>query len=358
VAVWLGTALVLGVLYRPFAVDRAEEFVWPQVNLAAYWAMVAVLGVTGVLLAVRHLGRWFCDTALVVCGAGTVAVIVMLPPLDQASGMGWTFGTFGWFAVLLWMDRPVRIIVAVLALPVVLAVGVVLAGAVATPEVVAALLVRGVVVVGPQLAVVVAAAQLHRSAEEAAAADRRARRVQAEETVAEALHADRVRRSAVVMGTIGPVLRELAGGAKSTADREVRSRCLMAAARVRRLLAETQARGDPLVHELSAALAEVQRQGVAIDLAVRGSGSVEPPVEVRRALIDPVLSVVASAETSARVTVVRTAGEVKLAVAADTGPEDDLDWSTAPDPTPTGGTSVWGYHDGDTTWVEATWAAN
>jgi hypothetical protein len=96
-------------------------------------------------------------------------------------------------------------------------------------------------------------------------------------------------------------------------DEEVRLRCGVEAARMRRLFAESDAVSDPLLNELRACVEVAEHQGVTVSLAVRGRPG-EVPVEVRRELIDPVAVTLGRTRSTARVTVVWTPRAVRVSV--------------------------------------------
>ncbi|MFC7722343.1 hypothetical protein [Nonomuraea recticatena] len=84
-----------------------------------------------------------------------------------------------------------------------------------------------------------------------------------------------------------------------------------------------------------------------MELDARGQWPV-PPVAVRRDLTEAVLTVLATAASRARVTVVGDADLVSVSVVA------DCDEVTAPNPASTGVRVEALYHD-DMVWMEARW---
>ncbi|WP_158687278.1 hypothetical protein [Streptomyces sp. AA0539] len=152
----------------------------------------------------------------------------------------------------------------------------------------------------------------------AAARDRAARRQHAHRRalIAARLRSDRLARRAALSRTTVPLLSALADGRLDIADPDVRHRCAVEAARLRRLFAEHDNTGDPLVHEVLACAEGAERRGASVALAVRGA-PVPLPRPVRRALTEPALLALALTRRTARVTVVRDPREVRIAVVTD-----------------------------------------
>ncbi|MCK1816993.1 hypothetical protein MTQ13_22395 [Streptomyces sp. XM4011] len=152
----------------------------------------------------------------------------------------------------------------------------------------------------------------------AAARDRAARRQHAHRRalIAARLRSDRLARRAALSRTTVPLLSALADGRLDIADPDVRHRCAVEAARLRRLFAEHDNSGDPLVHEVLACAEGAERRGASVALAVRGA-PVPLPRPVRRALTEPALLALALTRRTARVTVVRDPREVRIAVVTD-----------------------------------------
>jgi len=96
----------------------------------------------------------------------------------------------------------------------------------------------------------------------------------------------------------------------------VRQRAAAAAARLRRLVTETDDVPDPLVHELRAAADVAERRGVAVTVDQVGALPTVP-LQVRRALTDAPAWAVAAAGTHARITVVSNVESVTVAVVGD-----------------------------------------
>lgn len=275
-----------------------------------------------------------------VYGASWLAV-AGVPVELLASEAEWSYGLVGWFALALLMDR------SPLAAAVFLS-------AHASVDVLRLLWydqdpVRGsvvtVLVLTEQLTVVAAVRVLRRIADrarETAAATARGRTA---EEIAERLQADRRARYADLADTTGPLLARIATG--HPVDAETRRRCLVEAARMRRLFAEDDEAADPLLHELRGCADLLDRRGVTVYIGTCGDGPTVP-ADVRRALTDPIMRTMIAARGRARVTVLGSPEEVTVSVVADADPGEVAE-------RPAAGVRVTRFDDDGQVWVEATW---
>jgi hypothetical protein len=280
--------------------------------------VLAAVQLTGSTLLLRSelRGRVAPALALVALLAGAVAVATY--PEGQAIGdFSWAANTVGWFGVLLLTQRPIRELVALLGCAVamtVVALGV--SGDLDDQVAWTRLITQSYTTAGIQLAFALLTRQLHHAAHlttraARAHADRLARQA-AEET----RHAERRRRYRYMRDRIAPLLRDLAEGRAHPGDDAVRRSSAIEAARLRRLFAETEDAAHPLLHELRACADVAERRDVDVTFVCYGELP-DVPVAVRRRLTEGPLLALASAEVSARVTVVATAGEVTVSVVAD-----------------------------------------
>jgi hypothetical protein len=253
----------------------------------------------------------------------------------------WSFGTVGWVGLLLLLERsPVS---AVLFLMACNAISV--AQMIATGQDVPRFAIGAVLVLGYELPFVAAAMVLRTFSTNAATLARRAAALKTAEEVAVYIQEDRKARYAELADTTVPLLAELAAGTNDLTDERVRARYAAEAARMRRLFAESDDVPDPLLHELQACLDLAERKGITVHLDTWGERPV-PPVEVRRALTEPVVRTLASAMSSARVTLIGAEDKVTVSVVADSSGTVALDDSSV---------SVTSMSEGDLVWVEATW---
>ncbi|RKT54775.1 hypothetical protein [Saccharothrix australiensis] len=238
-----------------------------------------------------------------------------LPPGGHFAAPHWSFGLVGWHLLLLLPDR-VGLLLAALAAHVGLSVG---QFALAETLDRAALGGAGVVVLSTtsfQLGVLVIAHVLRRNARRAAEVAHERERAAVRAALAEQWADDLRAGFAGRLGATLPLLADLADGVLDPRDPDARRRCALAATQLRRLFAEDDDVPDPLVNEVAACVDVAERRGVAVSLAVSGEAS-PVPTEVRRALTWPVAAALAAARSTARVSLLRAAGEVRVAVLAD-----------------------------------------
>jgi hypothetical protein len=320
----------------------------PAVQVAGYLLLVAI-AVADLVLAVRgrSWGPWRYPVLLILL-AGYLAFTLMLPPGAVFTVDNWYFEAIGWFGVLLLFDRSLLSFLGfLLAYLAVTTVPVAVFGH-ADRSVLAGFGITAVSVGGFQTLTATAAGALRSVAASALAASAAAERTRTGRAVARQLHLDRQRRYRELAATAGPLLGGLADGSLGVEEEDVRRRCAIEAARMRRLFAETDDIDDRLLHELRACADIAERKGVLIELISQGSWP-ELPLAVRRALTDAPMRVLSTAAGTARVTVVGTPGSVSVSVVA----ED----ATLPEPAETEGVRTASISVDNRVWVEATWQA-
>lgn len=311
--------------------------------------VVAFVLVAAVIIAVGRAvwtgrplgrGRWFLLGVLAVAAA---TALIGLPPRYLTEGAEWSFGVVCWAGLLLVLDYGFGAVVLLLGAHLAARLALLaVTGAESTPVVGALVFTAGFLCC--QVAVAFAATLLGRLARAVADAARDGERLRTEEAVAERLHHDRRERYAGL--DIVPLLAGLGTGALDPADDRVRARCAVAAGRMRRLFAEQDDVPDPLVHALRACADSAERRGVTVYMGTCGARP-DPPLPVRRALTEPVLALLASARSHARITVIGSAAAVTVSVIADGDPPAEV---AAADGVALMSMSRDGRH-----WVEATW---
>ncbi|MFG3509512.1 hypothetical protein ACGF5F_28875 [Streptomyces sp. NPDC047821] len=239
-----------------------------------------------------------------------------LPGAYFLGTLHWSFLEAGWFGVVLLMDRPLALTWAFLGGHLAITFAQLLLNGLPPRQEAAGMAVSALAVCGFQVAMAVGARLLRDCARSASTALREQERLHTEAAVAEHLHHDQRDRYQALNATVLPLLAGLADGSLDPRDDEVRRRCALEAAKLRRLFAENDYAADPLVHELRAGIDVAERNGVGVQLAVRGAPA-ELPRGLRRALIEPVLAALAAADRTARATVVRGGGRVRVGVVID-----------------------------------------
>lgn len=288
---------------------------WPELAapavVAAGWLVTAGVGVaTGVRLlrggsppARRLAAVLLVVDAAVFAAAGEDALF---------TSANWVWGGLAWFFLLVLWRRPVAWLLLLLGAHAVIALGAVLANGATTS---ADLTRYAMYVYGTSslpVAVFAGAAVLAALARDRTRTAVAVGAVAAQRAAAEQARQERQARLALVSGTAEEVLAALATGADPT-DPEVRRRCVLAAARLRRLIAEADDVPDPLLHELRAAADLAERNGLPIELIALGVPP-ELPVEVRRRLADPLTAALAGARGWARMTVLASPDEVVVSL--------------------------------------------
>ncbi|MFG1915236.1 hypothetical protein [Micromonospora sp. NPDC048898] len=307
VAIALAWHVAIGL---PAVLAARAQFTAPTVVLGG-WALVAVAGaVAGVrLLRGSPLPPWLLAGLLLTVD---VAVFAAVGEEQLFTAANWVWGTLGWFFVLaLWGHRVVGLIVllsthATIALVTVLGHG-------PDPADVARYVMYVYGTFSLPVAVFVGSATIVSLARERAAVSTAAHAMAAERAAAERGLRERRDRLALVSSAAGHVLGELAAGQVDPDDPEVQRRCVLAAARLRRLIAESDDVPDPLLHELRAAADLAERNGLPIDLVTIGTPP-PLPVEIRRRLAEPLTGVLADARGWARLTVVSGPEEVVVSL--------------------------------------------
>ncbi|SCF08208.1 hypothetical protein [Micromonospora mirobrigensis] len=294
----------------------------PAAPLAgAAWLLVAGIG----LLAGHRLLRADPLPAAPLAGlllACDAVVFAAVGDRHLFAAANWVWSGLGWFLLLaVWGRRTSRLLL-LLAAHSAIALATLVARGVTAPADLARFAMYVYGTSSLPVAVFVGAAAIAGMARERAGTAAAALAVEAERAAAERARRDRQARLALVSAAAGEVLDDLAQGRADPGDPAVQRRCATAAARLRRLIAESDDVPDPLLHELRAAADLAECGGLAVDLVNVG---VPPPlpVPVRRALADPLTTELAGARDWARLTVVAGPDEVTVGlVTPDRGPGD------------------------------------
>ncbi|MEU8352297.1 hypothetical protein [Streptomyces sp. NPDC048845] len=326
---------------------------WAQTAAFVCLVVVAVTGATYPLRGRQippSVRGWGLGSVL---GVSAVCAFTLAP--ERLTGPeDWAFGLIGWHALFLLVGLRVRVFAAFLAAHVGLnATAVFLAGAPAAAES-AVMGIAAVSTCGFQLSAGVLTRLLHGAAPAAGTEAAREEELRTRERIHEDMQRDHKERYRALTATTVPLLVGLGHGVLSPHDEEVRLRCGVEAARMRRLFAESDAVADPLLNELRACVEVAERQGATISLAVRGRRG-EVPVGVRRELIDPAAVLLSRTRSIARVTVVWTPLSVRVSVISeDSADGRDAEGAARGRDTDAKVTVARTTHGGRV-WVEASW---
>jgi hypothetical protein len=188
------------------------------------------------------------------------------------------------------------------------------------------------------------------------------RAAQAEEAVirtrnarlaADAVQAQRRARYELVRATVIRLLENLAAGMLDLDAAPIRQEIAIAVTRLRRFLVENDDVPDPLSHELRACADAAERRGIAVDLIAAVGRIPLLEVSVRRALVEPVIQVLAATATRARITVIASPADVTVAIVADASPTG-LAMAGAAD-----GPVSWAWdEEGGRLWAQARWTGS
>jgi hypothetical protein len=338
---WLIGGVLLLVLYRQQGLAGSRS---------AYLTTVGVWAATAGLLVWPQRHTRLRRTVAAILGVATLgataAVAATVPASLQHTTANWAVGTNGWLLLTIASGGRLTVLVLCLVIPVVFAE----ASALRAGEgEVVLMTARALGILGLQAPIALATRAIERSARAAGLLSLARETIRTDQFVAAALHDDRVRRSHAVAAAVEPVLASLAGPAPGLdPDETLRRRSGVAAAQVRRLLAEWhRAGGDPLGDDLSACLDDVQAAGARVEVAVHTAGL---PVELRRAACDVVRAIARLPAVRLRLTAVPTATHLCLSVVArTTGPDSRLTLAEVPAPLTIRTTTV-----DETLWVELT----
>jgi hypothetical protein len=353
----------LGLLNLVGSLDRYDL---PLVQLGAFAMLAAVLVGVAAQVVLRRPRAVSHRVAIAVVLTASVLSYLTLPSGRTSTEVDWVFGAANWVGLAVLLDRPLRTAVAFLVTHELLA----LANLLLLHDVGLRSLSRfatgSVSVFCFPLCVAVVAAVLHRIGTAAAVATQELERVRTAEAVEVAAHRRRAQRFAELAGTTVPLLEGLADRSLAPSDPAVQRRSAIEAARMRRLLAESDTVENPLLHELRHCADIADRKGVEVELDARGRWPV-PPVAVRRALTDAALTALATADSWARVTVVGDDDVVSVNVVADVAEDIGTGHGVAGD----GAIEDWGetgapatvesdvrvetFRTGGTVWTEARW---
>jgi len=325
----------------------------PWASCAAVWLAYAATGTASAVVLLRGRGH---GPALPLAACPVLLAGVVTGGLAQPAGFfgspNWPFVTAAFFALVAMWRRGIAALSAFLAANAIAGLGVLIALG-QTDRVSIARFV-GLCGGGALPLTLFAGSKLVTAmAGRAASIREELASARVAEQAAEAVQEDRRSRYETIRGTVTGLLRGLADGQLDPAEPATRQRIAVAVSRLRRYLVETDDVPDPLSHELRACADAAERHGVAVDLAAPAGQVPHLPVEVRRALTEPIITVLAAAATRARVTVVASPDHVAVAILADaslTGADRDALASG-----PGGAAEVSVDEEGGLLWAQAQW---
>ncbi|MGC0376701.1 hypothetical protein [Streptomyces sp. SAI-229] len=316
----LASLLTVGAVHcglaLPVLLSHLDTYPRPALHLASFALLSAVLVAETVQeLRGRRRSRPWVWTMVTATFAASLTATSQLHA-ESFAGAHWSFLEVGWFGVVLLLDRPRTTTWLFLGCHLAATAAQLLLAGVPSRSAAAGMAVSVLAICTFQMAAALAVRLLADRATRASATLREQERIRTSAAVAAHIHTDQRARYRDLDTTVLPLIAGLADGSLDPREESVRRRCALEAARLRRLFAEHDYAADPLVHELRACIDVAERNGVSVHLAVRGD-PVEVPRPVRQALTEPVLAALAAARRTARTTVVRGAGQVRVGVVID-----------------------------------------
>jgi len=185
----LPTLLMFTALYQP---------AW--LEIASYAVLAAVAGLVAIVVLRDRPWGWLRWPLTLITVSASAAGTAAVPAADLISSAHWSWQIAGWYAVLLFLDRPVVWLAGVLTGHLgVTALGIVVAGRTDAPVFVA-MATGAMVIFGWQLAIGLSAGALRRTASSATRIAAQEEQIRTAEAVAEQVHSDRRARYAAARG--------------------------------------------------------------------------------------------------------------------------------------------------------------
>ena len=313
---------------------------------AAMWLVMALAIAAGSVLVLRGPPGWrpAWAVAVIVLAASTAAAAAS--PACQMLAVNWSWGSAGWTGVLMLHRRRFPELASFLAALALATLGVQVWDGLDRVGLAGFLAVLAWST-GAQVAVAAGVRALDVAAGQAAAAARSEDAARERAATAEVIRAARQARRLVLQESAVPLIAELAAGTADPSDPQVRVRCAVQAARLRRLLAEGDDVSESLVHELHASADVAERRGVAVEIETAGLLP-EVPGPARRVITDAAIAILTAARSHARITLAAVAAGIAVSFVADTGVVVRL-------PPAGEGVAIEHQQDGVILWAEARW---
>jgi hypothetical protein len=312
----------------------------------AMWLVIALAITAGSVLTLRGTPGWrpAWAVAAVALAAGTASAAAS--PAGQMLAVNWAWGTAGWTGVLVLLHRRFRELAWFIAAQALAILGVQVWDGLHRGDLAGFLAVLAWSA-GAQVAVAAGVKALDVVAGQAAAAAWSEHAARERVATAEVIRASRQARWLALQESAVPLVAELAAGTADPGDAHVRTRAAVQAARLRRLLAESDEVPGSLVHELHASADVAERRGVAVEIETVGPLP-EVPGPARRVITDAAIAILAAARSQARITLAAVAAGIAVSFVADTGTAVAL-------PVAGAGVAIEQQQDGGMLWAEARW---
>jgi hypothetical protein len=312
----------------------------------AMWLAMALAVTAGSVLVLREISGWrpAWTVAMIALAASTASAVAS--PAGHMLAVNWAWGSAGWIGVLVLLRRRFTELAWFLAAEAGATLGVQVWDGLHRPNL-AGFLALLAWSTGAQVAVAAGVRALGLAASQTAATVQSEHVARERAATAEIIQAARQARWLALQESAVPLIAELADGTADPGDPQVRIRCSVQAARLRRLLAEGDEVPQSLVHELHASADMAERRGVAVEIETAG---LLPPVPgpARRVITDAAIAILSAAGTRARITLAAVTAGIAVSFVADTG-------SVVLRPAIGDGVSIEQQQDGAMLWAEARW---
>jgi len=310
------------------------------------WLVMSLAIAIGAVLVLRGTPSWRQAWALAVIVLACSTAAAAASPASQMLALEWAWGSAGWIGVLVLLRRRFSELAWFLAAAA-LAILSVQAYDGLNRTSLAAFLALLAWSTGAQVAVAAGVRALDVAAGKAAAAARSEHAARQRAATAQIVAAGRQARWLTLQESAVPLIAELAAGTADPGDPQVRIRCAVQAARLRRLMAEGDEVPGSLVHELHASADVAERRGVTVEIETAGALP-QVPGPARRVITDAAIAILTAARSQARITLAAVAAGIAVSFVTDTGAVVSL-------PAAGHGVAIEQQHDGGMLWAEARW---
>jgi hypothetical protein len=313
---------------------------------AAMWLIMALAVIAGSVLVLHDVPGWRPAWAVAVIALAASTAAAAASPDAHMLAVNWAWGSAGWIGVLVLFRRRFTELAWFLAAEAAAILAVQVGDGLHRTDL-AGFLALLAWSTGAQVAVAAGVRALRLAAGQAAAAAQSEHAARERAATAEIVQAARHARWLALQESAVPLVAELAEGTADPGDAQVRIRCAVQAARLRRLLAEGDEVSGSLVHELHASADVAERRGVAVEIETAGP---LPPVPgpARRVITDAAIAILTAARSRVRITLAAVAAGIAVSFVADTGAAVLL-------PAIGDGVSIEHQQDGAMLWAEARW---
>jgi hypothetical protein len=313
----------------------------------AMWLVMAVAITYGSVLALRGALGWRPAWAVAVIAVAASTASAAASPAGQMLAVNWAWGSAGWMCVLVLLRRRFAELALFLACETLATLGVLVWDGLNRTDLAGFLAVLAWST-GAQVAVAAGVKALDGAAGQAAAAVRSEDAARERAATAEIIRVARHARWLALQEGAVPLVAELTAGTADPGDPQVRMRCAVQAARLRRLLAEGDDVFGSLVHELHASADLAERRGVAVEIETAGPLP-QVPGPARRVITDAAITILTAALSQARITLATVTAGIAVSFVADTGAV------VVPLPAAGEGVAFEQQQDGSMLWAEARW---